>query len=83
MFEDGSAGLEWREAKGRVAINQKEVRDLYSRLWDRYIEEHPELRAVLIASSGVSDAFGKAGSACQATELWRIRSAFVVNERWI
>jgi hypothetical protein len=42
-------------------------------LWDQYIAENPELLEVLKAATGVSDVFGKAGSVCQATELWRIR----------
>lgn len=72
-FGDGSTGLSWREAKGRDCTNREEVTCLYSRLWDAYIVQHPELLAVLKAASGVSDMFGKAGSVCQATELWRIR----------
>lgn len=75
IFEDGSTGLSWREAKGRRAINQEEVAMLYSYLWDRYIELHPELLVILRAASGVSDIFGQVGSCCQATELWRIRNA--------
>lgn len=72
-FEDGSTGLGWREAKGRRAVNSKYCARLYARLWDKYIAENPELLEVLKAASGVSDTFGRAGSVCQATELWRIR----------
>lgn len=76
IFEDGSTNLTWKEAKGRKAINQEEVSVLYSKLWDQYIVEHPELLEVLKKSSGLSDIFGQSGRACQATELWRIRNSF-------
>lgn len=73
VFEDGSTGLSWREAKGKKAVNQEECSLLYSKLWDKYIKENPTLIGVLLASTGLSDIFGQAGRACQATELWRIR----------
>lgn len=75
VFEGGSTGLSWREAKGREPINTTEVRFLYSILWDEYIEENPDLLHVLTAASGLSDVFGQPGRVCQATELWRIRCA--------
>lgn len=74
VFADGSTGLPWRQAKGRQAVNQKEVAALYARLWDCYIEQHKELLAVLKKASGLSDMFGQPGHVCQATELWRIRN---------
>ena len=73
VFEDGSTGLSWRQAKGRKPVNIDEVRRLYSYLWDMYIIENPELLQVLLGASGVSDMFGQKGHQCQATELWRIR----------
>lgn len=73
VFEDGSTGLSWREAKGRQATNMAEIRALYSKLWDLYIDENPHLQELLINASGLSDIFGKEGHACQADELWRIR----------
>lgn len=73
VFEDGSTGQSWKAAKGRKAVNQSEVSILYSKLWDQYIAEHPELATILIKASGVSDMFGQPGHCCQATELWRIR----------
>lgn len=73
IFEDGSTGLTWREAKGRRAVNQPECAEIYSRLWDEYISENPSLIDILRAASGLSDIFGQAGHCCQATELWRIR----------
>ncbi len=75
VFEDGATGLDWRAAKGRKSVNQEEVLRLYSALWDRYLEENPALLQVLLDAPGLSDRFGKPGSACQATELWRIRCA--------
>jgi hypothetical protein len=75
VFEDGSTGLGWREAKGRRAVNANEAAALYGRLWDEYLAENPGLVAVLVSASGLSDAFGQPGRACQATELWRIRCA--------
>lgn len=75
IFEDGTTGLNWRAAKGRAAVNQRQVANLYGRLWDRYIAEHPELLEVLRAASGVSDIFGQPSRVCQATELWRIRNS--------
>ena len=75
VFEDGSTGLSWRQAKGRKPVNIDEVRRLYSYLWDVYIIENPELLQVLLDASGVSDMFGQKGHQCQATELWRIRQS--------
>lgn len=74
VFEYGTTGLDWKHAKGRKAVNQEECNALYSRLWDQYIDEHPELLDVLRSSSGLSDRFGQEGHMCQATELWRIRN---------
>jgi hypothetical protein len=73
-FNDGSTGLSWRGAKGRRAVNQPECAALYTRLWQQYIAEHPELMVVLQQASGLSDIFGQAGHCCQATELWNIRN---------
>lgn len=74
VFADGSTGLSIKEAKGRHAINQDNVTALYSRLWDEYIGEHPELLALIRSASGLQDRFGQPGHCCQATELWRIRN---------
>lgn len=76
VFPDGSTGLTWRQAKGRQAENQYDVATLYSKLWDQYIVEHPELLLVLKQASGLSDMFGQPGCCCQAIELWRIRNAY-------
>ena len=75
IFEDGSTGLNWRQAKGRKAVNAAECAAFYSRLWDCYISEHPELLKILKQQSGLSDKFGQPGHCCQALELWRIRNS--------
>jgi hypothetical protein len=75
VFEDGSTGYHWRNAKGRVAINQAECAALYSRLWDEYIAENPDLLMLIRSASGLQDRFGQPGHVCQATELWRIRNS--------
>lgn len=77
IFDDGTTGLTWREAKGRRAVNTEELQCLYSKLWDEYIGEHQELIAILCEASGLSDLFGQSGRVCQATELWRIRSEYI------
>lgn len=74
IFADGSAGLGWREAKGKRAVNQEECIAWYAHLWDQYIYENPKLLDELRAASGLSDVFGQPGHCCQATELWRIRN---------
>lgn len=76
VFAGGRTGLTWRRAKGKRAVNQDEVRALYSALWDEYIAENPDLLDVLRKAPGLSDVFGQAGRACQATELWRIRNTW-------
>jgi hypothetical protein len=74
VFEDGTTGLTWRQAKGRRAVNQAACARLYAALWDEYIAAHPELLAEIVAASGLSDVYGQEGHCCQATELWRIRA---------
>lgn len=76
VLEDGSTNHNWRTAKGKKARNARECAILYSKLWDKYIEENPELLEVLGRASGLSDIFGQPGHCCQATELWRIRAAY-------
>lgn len=73
VFDGGITNLGWREAKGKVAINQDEVTRLYATLWDEYIQENPDLLEVIKQASGLQDMFGQKNHACQATELWRIR----------
>ncbi len=73
IFEDGSTGLTWREAKGRKPVNVEEVEKLYFDLWLEYLKENPYLMYDLIEASGLSDKFGQKGHMCQATVLWEIR----------
>jgi hypothetical protein len=75
VFEDGTTGLTWKQAKGRKAVNQDEVAALYAHLWDVYIAEHSELLDLIRSHSGLQDTYGTPGHCCQATELWRIRNA--------
>jgi hypothetical protein len=72
IFEDGTTGLHWRQAKGRKAVNQAEAAAFYKQLWAEYLEANPELKLVLKAASGLSDMFGKPGGVCQATVLWEL-----------
>ena len=74
IFEDGRTGLNWKQAKGRRAINTEECSLLYERLWKRYISEHPELLKVLKHASGLCDTFATRGSNNQAEVLWKIRN---------
>jgi hypothetical protein len=83
VFEDGVTGLSWREAKGKYPVNLPEVQALYSRLWDEYIEENPNLVFWIITASGFSDIFGKPNHVCQATELFRIQQSLLKQyEYW-
>lgn len=75
VFDDGSTGLSWKQAKGKQACNHMELQQIYSSLWDTYISEHPELLTVLQNATGLQDMFGQVGHVCQATELWRIRGS--------
>jgi hypothetical protein len=79
VFKDGATGLPIDEARGLRPINDVEVCDYYSRLWDAYIQENPHLLKVLNEASGLSDKFGKPGHCCQATELWRIKRWWFVQ----
>jgi len=78
ILEDGRTNLHWRQAKGKKVINYKEVSELYSTLWDEYIDENPHLIDVLLKYEGLCDQFGNKGSPCQVTELWRIRNANIM-----
>ncbi len=80
-FQDGSTNLTWRQAKGKHPINYDEVKILYSKLWDEYIKENPNLIGDLIKANGLSDVYGQQNSVCQATELWRIRNEFLTPNK--
>ncbi len=72
VFEDGSTGLSWKEAKGRQSINQKECSEYYRSLWKEYFKENPELLVFIKQQTGFSDIFGQKGHCCQSEEIWRI-----------
>jgi hypothetical protein len=74
MFEDGSTGFGWREAKGRECVNKDHVKWLYSKLWDLYFEENPNLLKIIKQYGGFTDIFGQSNHCCQAEEIWRIRN---------
>lgn len=76
VFEDGITNLSVAEAKGKKAINQEQACKYYSELWDMYFLENPELLDVIKEHTGFSDMFGRPGSCCQATEIFRIRNTF-------
>jgi hypothetical protein len=76
VFEDGSTGLSWREAKGRKPINPDEVSRLYKELWREYLKNNPHLVRGLLQQSGLSDMFGQEGHNCQAITLWEIRNEY-------
>lgn len=69
-----TSGYSIKEAKGLRASNWRDLPALYAALWDEYIAENPHLVAELVKVTGLSDRFGRRGSVCQATELWRIRN---------
>lgn len=79
VFEDGSTGLGWREAKGRKAVNADEVSRLYEDLWRLYMELNPELYEVLVNASGLQDKYGQKGHNCQATTLWKLRNEYLAG----
>jgi hypothetical protein len=72
IFENGSTGLSWKQAKGKEAINMEEVSKLYGDLWWQYLREHPDYFEFLQEQSGLSDIFGQEGHNCQATVLWNL-----------
>ena len=78
-FEDGSTNLDWKEAKGRRAVNATECAILYEDLWRQYISEHQELLDVLKRAPGLSDIFASKGSVNQAQVLWKIRNEHMIN----
>jgi hypothetical protein len=74
-----SSGYSVKEAKGHRPANYREITNLYSHLWDDYMMENPHLLVVLKQVTGLSDRFGRPGSVCQATELWRIRNSWMLD----
>lgn len=79
IFSCGATNLSIKEAKGKKPVNWRELRILYSKLWDEYMLENLHLLPILREATGLSDRFGRPGGVCQATELWRIRNSWPVN----
>lgn len=73
ILDNGTTGNSPSIARNKPAKNAAECKELYSKLWDEYLKENPDLIPILIKQTGLSDLFGKDGHCCQATELWRIR----------
>lgn len=83
-FPGGVTGLRPHQAKGRSdCVNYGECEVLYSKLWDEYIAENPELVNELLQWPGLQDTFGQVGHCCQATELWRIRNSKLDTRSWL
>lgn len=76
QFNDGNgnivSGFSWKEAKGKLALNQQQASQYYSHLWNVYFQENPELLRVIAKYNGFSDIFGQPGRCCQAVEIYRI-----------
>ena len=73
-FKDGTSGLDWRQAKGRLAVNQEDCAAAYAAWWKEWVLEQ-DLLPLLRMCSGLQDTFGQPGHVCQATVLWEIRNA--------
>ncbi len=71
--------LNWKDAKGKAAINQVEAAAFYEQLWREYLSENSVLLEPLMKASGLSDMFGQPGSVCQATVLWKLRSELLLK----
>src|SRR5690606_33555606 len=80
VFPDGRTGLTWREAKGKKAVNQEEVAQLYENLWREYLDENPRLKVVIRNARGIQDKFGQKGHICQATTLWKLRAEMLTGD---
>lgn len=72
IFEDGTTGLHWKQAKGKKAVNIEALSTLYQQLWEEYFEENPELYHKIQQYQGFSDMFGQEGHNCQATAIYNI-----------
>ena len=75
LFEGYQQGLSIKDAKGKQPINMEQCRALYRQLWWEYFQENPHLLEVISPYHGFSDIFGKAGSVCQAEEIYRIHQS--------
>jgi len=81
IFPDGSTGLNWRQAKGRVAVNAQEASAFYDLLWCEYIGENEHLHTTIMDATGLSDMFAKSSGVNQAKTLWMIRDMLIDHYR--
>lgn len=80
IFEDGTTGLHWKQAKGKKAVNTEALSILYQQLWEEYFEENPELYRKIQQYQGFSDMFGQEGHNCQATSIYNIWVKYSVRK---
>jgi len=73
IFEGGITNLSWREAKGKKAINQEQLKDIYHELWVQYFKENLNLYNVIKQYNGFSDIYGQPNHNCQAESIYKIR----------
>lgn len=81
IMPDGRTGLTWKEVKGKWCTNPEFCKKFYHQLWEEYLKENPDLVPILLNATGVSDMFGKKGSNCQATSLWKIRQDYLDKQK--
>lgn len=77
VYAGGVAGLSAREGAGRRITNWKALERLHQTLWEEYLDENPDLRAVIQGAAGVSNELGKEGVRCHAHELWAIHQKLI------
>ena len=80
IFEDGTTGLHWKQAKGKKAVNTEALSILYQQLWEEYFEENPELYHKIQQYQGFSDMFGQEGHNCQASSVYNIWVKYSVRK---
>ena len=80
IFEDGTTGLHWKQAKGKKAVNTEALGTLYQQLWEEYFEENPELYHKIQQYQGFSDMFGQEGHNCQANSIYNIWVKYSVRK---
>lgn len=79
ILPDGTRVRNWRDGKGKLAINIDECRALYEGCWKKYFEQNPELLDVIKEYNGFSDVYGQEGHACQAEEIYRVWNSLKNN----
>lgn len=74
VFEDGTTGLTWWQAKGKRAVNAEDCARAYKEWWRAYLREYQDLLTQIKQATGLSDMFGQPGHVCQAAVLWELRN---------